>query len=108
MSKLATIQLDDETIQTIMDMSACNFAPGQIALALGVKKSLFLSFFNEKGSEIRDAYDAGKLDSVKEIMSKQLELGKGGNITAAQIFLKESERIEFENIKRKTFFGDEA
>lgn len=106
MNKLATIQLDDETLATIMNMAACNFSPGEIALQLGVKKSLFLKLFNDSDGEIREAYNAGKLSTTLAIMDKQKELAESGNITAAQIFLKESDRIEFENIKRKTFFGE--
>ncbi len=108
MNSLITLSLSPEDLETIKEMAACNFSPGQIALQLGVKRQAFLSIFNDKESDIRQSYDAGKLGTTFAIMSKQKELAESGNITAAQIFLKEADRIEFENIKRKTFFGNEA
>ncbi|WP_445458428.1 hypothetical protein [Flavobacterium sp. HNIBRBA15423] len=106
MKSLANIQLDEQTLTTIQNMAACNFSPGEIALQLGVKKSLYLKFHNNLDSDIRQAYEAGKLSTTLAIMTKQKELAEGGNITAAQIFLKESERIEFENKKNHCFFGE--
>lgn len=108
MSKLISLDFSPEDLQTIQDMAACNFSPSQIALQLGVKRQTFLSIYNDKESEVREAYEAGVLGTTLAIMTKQKELAESGNITATQIFLKEKDRIEFENIKRKTFFGDDA
>lgn len=99
------VVINDEILNTIQDMAACNFSPGEIALQLGVKKALYLKFHNDLNSDIRQAYDAGKLKTTLAIMGKQKELAESGNITAAQIFLKESERIEIENKKNHCFFG---
>jgi hypothetical protein len=99
-----SIFISEEDLATIQNMAACNYGPSEIALQLGVKKKSFLALFHEQESEVRQAYDSGKLSTTFAIMGKQKELAEGGNITAAQIFLKESERIEFENWKRKIFF----
>lgn len=108
MNKSLDIFISEEDRATIFNMSACNFAPGDIALQLGINKKYFLEVFNDKESQVRQMYDAGKLNAIQELMTKQLELGKTGNITAAQIYLKESERIEFNNLRNKCFFGDDA
>jgi len=107
-SNLIPISVSFEDMETIKNMAACNFSPSQIALQLGIKRQVFLSLYNDKESDVRQAYDAGVLGTTLAIMEKQKELAESGNITAAQIFLKEADKIEFENIKRKTFFGDEA
>lgn len=108
MSDLISFNVSPDNLETIQSMAACNFSASQIALQLGVKKQYFLKVWNDKESEVREAYDAGVLQTKLSIMGKQKELAEGGNITAAQIFLKEADKIEFENIKRKVFFGDEA
>lgn len=107
MSVPSVFFLDEQEITTVMDMAACNFTPVQIAVQLGVDCLKFLNEYNTLGSEIRDAYDAGKLKATFNIMNKQRELAEGGNITAAQIFLKESEKIDFENFKRRLYFGED-
>lgn len=108
MTKLISLELSPDDLDTVQSMAACNFSPGQIALQLGIKKQTFLAVYNDPVSEVREAYEAGVLSTTLEIMSKQKELAESGNITAAQIFLKEADKINFENIKRKTFFGDDA
>ena len=107
MSNYLPIHISDEDLDTIQNMAACNFAPSDIALQLNVDKKSFLVLFNNKESDVRQSYDAGKLSTTFAIMSKQKELAEGGNITAAQIFLKESEKIEFENLKKLVYFGED-
>lgn len=107
MSNYLPIIISDDDLATIQNMSACNFSPGQIALQIGVDKKAFLQLYNNKASDVREAYEAGKLATTFAIMNKQKELAEGGNITAAQIFLKESERVDFENIKKRAYFGED-
>lgn len=107
MSNYLPIHISDEDLDTIQNMAACNFAPSDIALQIGVDKKPFLQLFANKESDVRQAYDAGKLKTTLAIMSKQKELAESGNITAAQIFLKESERIDFENLKKLVYFGED-
>ena len=76
-------------------------------MQIGVDKKSFLQLFANKESDVRQAYDAGKLNTTLAVMSKQKELAESGNITAAQIFIKESERIEFENLKNRVYFGED-
>lgn len=106
MSEYLPIPISDEDLNVIQNMAACNFAPSEIALQIGVDKKAFLQLYQKKESDVRQAYDAGKLKTTFDIMNKQKELAEGGNITAAQIFLKESERIEVENIKKRVYFGE--
>lgn len=101
------IHISDEDLETVFNMAACNYAPSDIALQLNVDRKSFLVLFNDKESDVRQSYDAGKLSTTFAIMSKQKELAEGGNITAAQIFLKESEKIEFENLKKLVYFGED-
>lgn len=107
MSEYLPIHISDDDLDVIQNMAACNFAPSDIAMQIGVDKKAFLQLYHKKESDVRQAYDAGKLKTNYEIMNKQRELAQGGNITAAQIFLKESERIELENIKKRVYFGED-
>ena len=100
--------LSDDEIQTIEDLAAVNYSPEKIALYLQVDKRAFLEVWYDHDSEVRMAYDKGQLQSEFLINQKQLELAKSGNITAAQIFLKEAERIKIENIRNRILFGDET
>ena len=106
MSEYLPIIISDEDLNVIQNMAACNFAPSEIALQIGVDKKAFLQLYHKKESDVCLAYEAGKLKTTFDIMNKQKELAEGGNITAAQIFLKESERIEVENIKKRVYFGE--
>lgn len=97
----------DEELQQIEDLAASNYSPEKIALYFSLDKKEFLKLYNDRGSLVRFHYDRGTLVAEFEINQKQLELAKSGNITAAQIFLKESENNRVRNILRKTLFGDE-
>lgn len=101
------IVLSDEQLVIVADLSACNYSPEKIALYLEVDKAQFLKAWYNHKSDIRTAYDRGQLESEFLINSKQLELAKAGNITAAQIFLKEQERVRVDNIRKRILFGDE-
>lgn len=90
---LIELKFSEEEITQIMDLAACNYSPEKVAIQLDVNKSSFLAIWNDKESDVRCAYEAGKLKATFGIMNKQRELAESGNITAAQIFLKESDKI---------------
>ena len=98
---------DDELI-SIEDLAGCNYSPEKIALYLEIEKKLFLQFWYKKDSEVRKAYDRGQLVAEYKVNSKQKELAESGNITAAQIFLKESENTKIENIRNQILFGHDV
>jgi len=100
-------KFSEEDYTSIEDLSACNYAPEKIALFLEVDKKSFLKLWNDKENEVRKRYERGKLVAEFEIQNQQKELAKKGNITAAQIFLKESEKNEVNNIRNRILFGDD-
>ena len=91
----------------VHDLAGCNYSPEKIALYLDVDKKAFLQLWYQKESDMRKAYERGKLVSEFNINNKQKELANAGNITAAQIFLKEAERLEVNNIRNRILFGDD-
>jgi len=105
--KLLPLRLSDEQLTAVEDLAAVNYSPEKIALYLDVSKEAFLSHYYDHMSDIRQAYDKGQLQAEFMINQKQLELAKSGNITAAQIFLKESERVRVDNIRKQVLFGNE-
>ena len=98
--------LTEEEEKTIMDMAACNFTPSSIAKALDYSHKDFLLKWMDKRSAVREAYDAGKLLADFQVINKQRELAESGNITAAQIFLKETKEREIANIRDKILKDD--
>lgn len=91
----------------VHDLAGNNYSPEKIALYLDVDKKAFLQLWSNKESEVRLAYERGKLVAEFNINNKQKELAEKGNITAAQIFLKESEKNEVNNIRNRILFGDD-
>lgn len=98
--------LTEEEEKMIMDMAACNFTPSSIAKALDYSHKDFLQKWMDKRSAVREAYDAGKLLADFQVINKQRELAESGNITAAQIFLKETKEREIANIRDKILKDD--
>lgn len=101
------LKFSEEEMTSIHDLAGCNYSPEKIALNLEVDKKAFMRLWYDKKSEVRMAYERGKLISEFKINNKQKELAEAGNITAAQIFLKEAEKNEVNNIRNRILFGDD-
>lgn len=100
------LRLSEEELTQVHDLAACNYAPEKIALYLDANKDEFMREWYRKDSNIRLHYDRGQLLSEFTINNKQRELAESGNITAAQIFLKESEKTKFKNVINHCFFAE--
>lgn len=101
------MDLSQEDFEIIEDLSATNYGPDQIATYLSLDKLDFRKEWENPESKIRFHYDRGRLTADFEINQKLLENAKSGNITAAQIFEKNMERIAVENLKEQIYFGSE-
>lgn len=97
----------DEELATIEMMAGTNYSPKQIALYLGVDSKKFMKLYNDKNSVVRVAYERGLLETTFDVQRKQVENARSGNITAAQIFLKESKEIEAKNILNRVLYGED-
>ena len=100
-------KFSDEEYTAIHDLAGCNYSPEKIALFLEVDKKAFMQLWFDAASEVRRHYERGKLVAEFNINNKQKELAEKGNITAAQIFLKEAEKNEVNNIRNRILFGDD-
>jgi hypothetical protein len=105
--QLLDLKFSEEEFTSIEDLAGCNYSPEKIALYLQVDKQAFMQLWYDKESTVRVAYERGKLVSEFNINNKQKELANAGNITAAQIFLKEAEKNEVNNIRNRILFGDD-
>lgn len=105
--KRLELRFSEEELTTIEDLSGNNYSPERIALYLDVDQKDFLRLWYQKESEVRQRYNRGQLVSEFLVNQKQHELAKAGNITAAQIFLKEAEKNEVRNLRNKILFGDD-
>ena len=99
------LKFSEEEMTAVHDLAGCNYSPEKIALFLDVDKKAFLQLWSNTESEVRLAYERGKLVAEFNINNKQKELAEKGNITAAQIFLKESKENEVNNIRNQCLFG---
>lgn len=102
------LKFSEEEMTAIHDLAGCNYSPEHIAIYLEVDKKAFIRLWYDKDSEVRKTYDRGKLKTEFNINNKQKELAEKGNITAAQIFLKEADKTEINNIRNRILFGDES
>lgn len=100
-------RFSEEELTIIEELSGCNYSPEKIAIYLDLPKKDFLKIWADKESMVRTAYERGKLVSSFEINKKQKENAQSGNITAAQIFLKESKEQEAQNILNRVLYGDD-
>jgi len=98
--------LSDEEYADIENLAGCNYSPEKIALFLFIEAAIFLEHWHNPNSPIRMCYNRGQLSAEFKVNLKQKELAESGNITAAQIFLKESERIKLENLRNQCLFGE--
>lgn len=99
------LKFSEEEMTSIHDLAGCNYSPEKIALYLDVDKKAFLELWYQKESEVRMAYERGKLVSDFNISNKQKELAEAGNITAAQIFIGLRKDTEVETIRNQCLFG---
>ena len=100
------IRLSEEELTIVHNLAACNYTPEKVALYLDLDKTEFMRVWYNPESEVRLYYNRGLLLAEFNINNKQRELAESGNITAAQIFLKESEKVKIENIRNQCLFGE--
>lgn len=105
--KYLDLKFSEEELTSVHDLAGCNYSPEKIALYLDVDKKAFLQLWYQKESEVRQAYERGKLVADFNISNKQKELAEKGNITAAQIFIGLRKDTEVETIRNRILFGDE-
>ena len=91
--------------ETIEQLAGCNYSPRDIAIYLSKDVNEFLAEFKDLESEIRLHYDRGRLIADFEINEKLLTNAKAGNITAAQVFEKNRDRVQTENLKNQIYFA---
>lgn len=95
--------LTTSDFETVEDLASKNTAPGEIAKALSVSKRVFLHVWRDKDSQLREAYDRGRLEiTFKKAEALELMM-EAGNVTAYQIHDKNAKAQAFEDIKNDVF-----
>lgn len=106
--KLIPLSPTEEQIELIEQLAACNYVPSEIAVYFNVNKKEFLEVYRNPDSVLHQAYLRGRLKTKFAVVDKQRELAETGNLTAAQLYLKETKEIDIENLRNKVLFqGDE-
>lgn len=104
---MSELRFSDDELTAIEDLAGCNYSPERVALYLSVDRREFMKIWYDASSLVREAYDRGKLQAEFDVNREQKLLAQKGNITAAQIFLKESKELEVNNIRNKILFGSD-
>lgn len=102
---IAPLNLDEQQLEVVRNLAACNYSPENIAKYLSVDRVSFMYEWYDSDSDIRSEYDSGQMVAQFQINDKLRVQAESGNITAAQIFFKEAEARRIENIKQQTLFG---
>lgn len=100
------LALTEEQLESISELAGCNYAPDDIALFLGIPAAMFRKVWKDEESEVRYRYDYGKAQTQAQIHISQTKSAKEGNVTAAQLHDKFSQRLQFENAKKKHLYED--
>lgn len=96
-------ELDSQLLEDIRKLASCNLAPSDIAVKLGINRAGFMRIWRDNSSEIRKAYEAGRVDIQADKMKKLKKMVKKGNVTAMQMHDKLVEETEFEAAKKQIF-----
>ena len=97
---------DCSLIETIERLAATNYSYAEMAIYVGMKKSAFIKEATKVDSNIWIAIQKGRLETEFEINDTLAQNAKTGNITAAQIYAKNSETKHVENLKQQIFYGE--
>ncbi len=95
--------LSGSDYETIEDLASKNYAPSDIALALSVSKRTFKHIWKDKNSQIREAYECGRLDIAIAKADALEAMINEGNVTAYQIHDKNAKAQAFEDFKNEIF-----
>lgn len=101
------MRLTKENLLVIEKLGASNYAPRQVCLYFGFDKRKFYKEFENENSELRVAFERGKLKADFDISDKLLENATAGNITAIQIFSNKQEERSVQEKIRKHFMLDD-
>ena len=105
MSTIARIKeaLTGEDLELIEELASQNYGPTDISFKLNYDKRSFLHIWRDPKSQLREAYERGRMEI--EILKRQKineDIEQGG-ITAIQMHDKRAEEQRFEDIKREIF-----
>ena len=95
--------LTGELLEQIEELAAQNYGPTDICFKLNQDKRSFLRLWRDTKSQVREAYERGRMEIEITKRQKLNEDIESGSITAIQIHDKRAEEQRFEDIKREIF-----
>lgn len=101
------MQLDDQQILDIENLSGCNYSPEQIAMYIDVDVDEFVREWHDENSQIRYRYERGKLLVLAESDMQLADSARKGNVTSYQVYRRSSLDRKFENLKKKILLDKE-
>src|SRR5690625_70739 len=97
------LHLEEDQLQIIEQMAACNYTAESIAIYLSLDVDTFLVEFANQDSEVYRRYHKGQLQTDFEINNLLRTGALQGNVTQNQLFDKHKRQINIDNLKNKYF-----
>lgn len=91
-------------LEQITEYAAIGFSWRDIAKVLMINATTFKTEWLNERSLVREAYDAGILQTKADLELKRTEYATGGNITSMQQLDKINAEREFEDLKDKLLY----
>jgi hypothetical protein len=101
------MNLIDQDIQTIEELAGLQYSWREIAVYLGVNKVKFKAVWSDPDSQLREAYDRGRLVCNTDIQIQLQKNAMAGNITAIQMYEKNRDARKAEDEKERIIYGKE-
>ena len=100
-----SFEFTDEHLSQITEYAEIGFSWREIAKVLLINAKTFYHEWSNERSLVREAYDAGILNTKADLELKRTEMAVGGNITVMQQLDKIHRDREFEALKDKYIFN---
>ncbi|WP_304015829.1 hypothetical protein [Nonlabens dokdonensis] len=98
-----SFEFEDSHLQQITEYAEIGFSWREIATTLRIHKKTFFLEWDNPNSLVREAYDAGVLQTKASVEAKRTDYAIDGNITAMQMLDKRDEQRTFSDLKDKFF-----
>jgi hypothetical protein len=99
------MNLIEEEIQSIEELAGLQYSWREIATYMGIDKVKFKAVWMDPDSQLREAYDRGRLVCDTDIKLQLQKNAMAGNLTAVQIYEKNREERNVEDIKQRIIYG---
>lgn len=99
-----SFEFTDKDYEAIQEYASVGFSWREIAKIMRIHATTFYTEWSNERSLVREAYDAGVLETKADMELKRFDMALGGNITLMQQVDKINKEREFQALKDKYLF----